>query len=512
MNPPGNGNPITPLLSLRGICKSYAAPVLIDVDFDLHAGQVHALVGANGAGKSTLSRIITGLTAADPGSGAMTLGGSTYAPGGKADAETAGVQMVMQELNLVPTLTVAENIHMGHLPSRLGFLRRRLMHAQASAALAVTGLSDIDPAAAVSTLGVGQQQMVEIAATLRRSCRVLILDEPTAALTDPQIELLFDRIAKLKQQGVGIIYISHRMDEIFRIADRITILRDGRVMAAKAAGELTMNQIIRHMAGRDPVEAVHAGDRIAGDVKLRVEHLSRGPAVRDVSFELRGGEIVGLAGLVGSGRTEMLRAIVGADRPDAGRVYRNDSTRPVKIRQPRDAVRCGIAMIPEDRKQDGLLLSQSVRANTTLATMRDVSTAGWIRGDEERKTSAKFNNIVELRGAGIEQSADELSGGNQQKVVIARWLMRDCEVMLFDEPTRGIDVAAKWTVYRELADLAERGKAVLVVSSDLRELMSICDRMLVMSAGRLAGEFQRGQWTYDDIMAAAFSRYMRQEV
>ena len=509
MNTPVPDHETTSLLSLRGICKSYAAPVLTDVDFDLHSGQVHALVGANGAGKSTLSRIVSGLTPGD--GGAMTLGGQPYAPGGKAEAEAAGVQMVMQELNLVPTLTVAENIHMGHLPSRFGWVRRSVMNAQAREALTAAGLGDVDPSAPVSTLGVGQQQMVEIAATLRRSCRVLILDEPTAALTDPQIDLLFEQIAMLKQRGVGIIYISHRMDEIFRIADRITILRDGRVITAQPTGELTMDVIIRHMAGRDPVEATDMGQRTPGAVKLRVDRLSRGKAVRDVSFELRGGEIVGLAGLVGSGRTETLRAIIGADRPDAGSVYRNESPTPVKIRQPRDAVRAGIAMIPEDRKQDGLLLSQPVRANTTLATMGAVSTAGWIRRGDERRAASRFNDIVELRGAGIEQNADELSGGNQQKVVIARWLMRDSEVMLFDEPTRGIDVAAKWTVYRELADLAGRGKAVLVVSSDLRELMAICDRMLVMSAGRIAGEFTRGQWTYDDIMAAAFSNYLNRK-
>jgi len=344
---------------------------------------------------------------------------------------------------------------------------------------------------------------------LAQNCRLLILDEPTAALTDPEIDRLFVNIRRLQTEGVGIIYISHRMDEIRRIANRVTVLRDGRRVATHGVAEVTPADLVREMVGHDLPERKASGARSAGAVAMRVNHLSAGERVRDVSFEVREGEILGLAGLIGSGRTETLRAIFGADRKDRGQVYVGASDRPVLIREPSDAVRAGIGMVPEDRKLDGLLLAQSVRVNTTLATLRrHVQAGGWLDSRAETRTTISLRDRLGLRCASAEQPVSELSGGNQQKVVIARWLARNCKVLLFDEPTRGIDVAAKDTVYQLLRDLAGEGKAVVVVSSELTELMALCDRILVMSAGSIAAEFLPGHWSQEKITHAAFSGYL----
>jgi ribose transport system ATP-binding protein len=494
-----------PLLRVRGLGKRYAAPVLADVDFDLLPGEVHALVGANGAGKTTLARIVCGLTAPDGGS--MTLDGAPYAPRLKAEAERAGVQVVMQELNLVGTLSVAENLFLGRLPRRLGFVDGGRLRRMATEALAAVGLEKIDPETPVVRLGVGQQQLVEIAAALARPCRVLVLDEPTAALTDPEIDLLFRHVRRLQAEGVGVIYVSHRMDEIRRLADRVTVLRDGRVVETAPVESLPLDRIVRLMVGRAVAEQHDLGERTLGPVALRVEGLSRGAAVRDVSFEVRRGEILGIAGLVGSGRTELLRAVFGADRPEAGQVIVDG--RPVAIRSPRDAVRAGIGMIPEDRKAHGLLLPRPVRLNATLGRLAAVTRPrGWVAPTRERAVAERGTRQVAVHAASVEQPVAELSGGNQQKVVLARWLLRDPEVLLLDEPTRGIDVAAKATVYRLLGELAARGKALVVVSSELRELMAVCDRIAVMSAGRLVVTFARGEWTEDALTAAAISGYL----
>jgi ribose transport system ATP-binding protein len=370
-------------------------------------------------------------------------------------------------------------------------------------------LSDIDPTVPVAQLGVGQQQLVEIAQALSHDCRLLILDEPTAPLTDPEIDLLFKHIERLKREGVGIIYISHRLAEIRRIADRVTVLRDGRVVDTRPVEQITLDEIVQLMTGRDAVAQIDTGTRQIGGVAMRVEGLCRGNTVRNVSFEVRRGEILGFAGLVGSGRTETMRAIFGADQPDAGQVMLGESNTPVRTHQPRDAVRAGIGLVPEDRKVDGLLLPQSVRTNITLARLRDVmGPKGWINPELERTAAETMRRSLDVRSTSVEQPVEELSGGNQQKVVIARWLMRDCDVLLFDEPTRGIDVGTKWTVYELLGELAGRGKAIVVVSSDLPELMSICDRIAVMSAGELVATFERGQWTQEGIMAAAISGYI----
>ncbi len=497
-----------PLLDVRGLDKRYAAPVLTAVDFVLMPGEVHALVGANGAGKSTLARILSGLT--PPDRGTLTLEGQPYAPRSKADAERAGVRLVMQELNLLGTLSVAENLFLPRLPRRFGFVDYGALHARARAALAAVGLENVDPATPVARLGVGHQQLVEIAAALARRSRVLILDEPTAALTDPETERLFGHVRRLTAEGVGVIYVSHRMDEIRRLADRVTVLRDGRVVETAPTAQLTLDRIVNLMVGRDLVEAAERERRTFGPVALEVKGLSHGPLVQEVSFTVRRGETLGIAGLVGSGRTELLRAIYGADRPDTGEVVVDGQ--PVTLRSPRDAVRAGIGMIAEDRKQHGLLLRQPVRSNETLARLAAVTRPqGWVSPRREQHVAEGLAREVELRRATVDQPVAELSGGNQQKVMLARWLLRNPEVLLLDEPTRGVDVGAKATVYQVLGQLAARGKALVVVSSELRELMQLCDRILVMSAGRAVATFERGAWTEDALLAAALAGYLDRE-
>ncbi|MGZ5567430.1 MAG: sugar ABC transporter ATP-binding protein, partial [Limisphaerales bacterium] len=493
-----------PLLQVTGLEKSYNVPVLSDFSFDLQRGEVHALVGSNGAGKSTFARILCGLTQRDRGE--LQFDGRDHNPTSKRDAEHAGVVMVLQELNIIPTLTIAENIFLNRLPRNGGFIRYDDLYAQASKALARAGLDDVDPSLPAGLLGVGHQQLVEIAGALSQDCRLLILDEPTAALSDPEIDKLFENVRRLQSEGVGIIYVSHRMDEIRRIANRITVLRDGRRVATHDVGTVTSAELVREMAGHDLPERKRGASRATGAVALRVNNLQSGTRVRGVSFEVRHGEILGIAGLIGSGRTETLRAIFGADPKQNGEIFVDGKA--VNIGSPQDAVKAGVALIPEDRKQHGLLLSQSIRVNTTLASISRHARAGWLNANAESQTATSHCQQLNTRCHTIEQTVGELSGGNQQKVVIARWLARDCDILLFDEPTRGIDVAAKDTFYELLRGLAARGKAVVIVSSELVELMALCARIAVMSDGRIAAEFLPGEWSQEKITKAAFSSYL----
>jgi ribose transport system ATP-binding protein len=496
------------LLSATGIVKAFpGVQALRSVDFDLRPGEVHALVGENGAGKSTLTRILAGLES--PDSGEMILAGQAYAPRSRTDAEAHGVRMVMQELNLVGNLTVAENIFIERLPGRLGFINCRKLHASAREVMAKVGLEDVDPATVVKSLGVGRQQMVEIAAGLSRRCRVLALDEPTASLTDSEVQRLFEQIRRLRAEGVGIIYISHRIEEVLGIADRVTVLRDGQIVGTKTAKDVGPEDVIRMMVGRDLGSECLAPSVGRGPLALRVVGLTRGERVRDVSFEAYRGEVLGVAGLMGSGRTETMRAIFGADVPQAGEVYLHGRDVPARIRKPSDAVRLGIALLTEDRKEQGLFLSLPVRANISITRLMALSRLGWIRSAREREVAQEYARSLGIKCSSVEQTAGQLSGGNQQKVVIAKWLHRDCDILIFDEPTRGIDIGARFEIYRMLGDLAARGKAILLVSSDLKELMAVCNRILVMSAGRVAGTFERDNWSQEAIMNAAFSGYVQ---
>ena len=496
----------TPLLQATGLTKSYNVKALDGVDFELRRGEVHALVGENGAGKSTLAKIIGGVTHADAGK--MLLDGSEYCPRSRSDAARRGVRMVMQELNLVGNLTVAESIFLDQLPHRFGWIDYARLNRLAGEALARVGLAGVDPRQPVRSLGVGQQQLVEIAAGLSRRCDVFILDEPTAALTDREIGHLFEQIQRLKAGGAGLIYISHRLEEIKKIADRVSVLRDGRKVITCPAGELSMDEIVRLMVGRELGANIRGHGKKRGREMLRVDGLSDGRKVHGVSFSAYSGEILGVAGLMGSGRTETLRLIFGADTRRAGAIYLRGSATPASILSPRDAVRNGMALLTEDRKEHGLVLPLSIRANITLARMEAVSSAlGWIRSGAEMEAASQWSERLGVRCSSVEQRVAELSGGTQQKVAMAKWLFRDCDILLFDEPTRGIDVGAKFEIYQILQELAAQEKAVVVVSSDLLELMAISDRILVLSNGRVTGEFKRGEWTQDKIMAAALSGY-----
>lgn len=417
--------------------------------------------------------------------------------------------MVMQELNLLPTLSVAENLFLDNLPSRAGWINRKRLRQMAQAAMAQVGLDAIDPDTPVGELGIGHQQMVEIARNLIGECRVLIFDEPTAMLTAREVELLFTQIARLQQQGVAIVYISHRLEELKRIAKRIAVLRDGRLVCVEPMARYSSAELVNLMVGRELAEHIDLGQRQIGAPLLKVNGLGRADKVRDVSFEVRSGEIFGISGLIGAGRTELLRLIYGADRADSGTIELGNPLRGVHIRSPVSAVRQGIALITEDRKGEGLLLLQSISSNIALGNMPAISRAGILDRDAERDLAQRQIAAMRIRSSGPQQAVGELSGGNQQKVVIGRWLERDCSVLLFDEPTRGIDVGAKFDIYGLLADLARNGKALVVVSSDLRELMLICDRIGVLSAGRLVDTFERETWTQDQLLAAAFAGYQK---
>ena len=539
MTPHTPATPPSPLLSIDAVGKDYTATVLDNVTLALNAGEVLALTGENGAGKSTLSKIICGLEAATRGG--MRLGGQTYTPTSRRDAEQHGVRMVMQELGLIPTLSVAENLLMGRLPHRAGWLRRDALHAAASKQLAKIGLTHIDPATPVSALGIGQQQMVEIARNLHDDTRILVLDEPTAMLTPRETNYLFDQIAHLTARGVAIIYVSHRLEELRRIADRAAVLRDGRLVDVLPMAGLSEDALVQRMVGRSVNDLEDRPRRTAGPVVMGVEGIGRGTAVQDVSLELRAGEVFGIAGLVGSGRTELLRLLFGADRADRGSVtlYENfdqkttlaptnqaqaasnsiantassqSALRPPVLRTlargfatPLQAIAAGIGLVTEDRKSQGLLLAQPIRINATLSDLGAVSSGGWLQRGLENRLVQGFIQTLRIRCRGGEQPVGQLSGGNQQKVVFARWLHRPCKVLLLDEPTRGVDVGARAEIYSELDRMAEQGRALLMVSSDLRELMAMADRIGVMSGGRMVAVFERGDWTQQSLLAAAFS-------
>lgn len=497
------------VLSVSAIGKTYAQPVLGEIELSLLRGEVLALTGENGAGKSTLSKIIGGLEV--PTTGQMHYHGQPYQPASRTAAERLGVRMVMQELNLLPTLSVAENLFLDNLPSRAGWVNRKRLRQMATAAMAQVGLEAIDPDTLVGELGIGHQQMVEIARNLIGDCHVLILDEPTAMLTAREVELLFSQIERLQQRGVSIVYISHRLEELKRIAQRIAVLRDGKLVCVEPMQRYSSEQLVNLMVGRELGEHIDLGRRTIGAPVLRVNGLGRGDKVQDVSFEVRSGEIFGISGLIGAGRTELLRLIYGADMADSGSIELGNPLRRVRIDSPVAAVRHGVALITEDRKGEGLLLSQSISANLALGNMPAISRAGLVDAGAERALAERQIEAMRIRSAGPEQPVGELSGGNQQKVVIGRWLERDCSVLLFDEPTRGIDVGAKFDIYGLLAELTRQGKALVVVSSDLRELMLICDRIGVLSAGRLIDTFEREHWSQDQLLAAAFAGYQKRD-
>jgi ribose transport system ATP-binding protein len=495
------------LFEARGIRKSYEVPVLLGVDLDIRAGELHALIGENGAGKTTLVHIISGLTGASGGT--MTLEGQPLRPATRGEASDRGIRTVLQELTTVDTLTVGESIFVDALPHRWGWLRRDDLARDARPLLDDLGLRDVDPNQPMSSLGIGQKQMVEIAAALSRPCTLLILDEPTAALTDADAEMLFAALARLQRDGTAILYISHRLEEIRRLADSVTVLRDGASVASVPANTLSTDDMIRLMVGRAVSEEVTRETPPTGKLALRVRNLRSAPAVRDVSFDVRWGEILGFAGLVGAGRTETMRAIFGADTPQAGDVFLGDDDTPTRFKSPQQAVDHGMAFLSEDRRHQGVLAHLSVRINMSLATVRRLAgKMGWIDHTAEHAATDRLIRQLGVKCASPEQPIERLSGGNQQKVLIARWLLREPRILIVDEPTRGIDPGARAEVHRLLAHLADTGCAILLVSSDLRELTTLSDRIAVLSKGTLVDIFERKTFDAERIMAAAFSEHV----
>ena len=493
------------LLSVSELHKSYAVPVLRGVNLEVAPGQVHALVGANGAGKTTLCRIICGLTPHDAGN--MQIEGNSYYPESMVDAENHGIRIVMQEPHLIDTLSIGENLYFSELPTRRGVIDFDHLFDQSWRALESTGLRGLDPRQKVGSLGIGQRQLIEIARVLIHSCKILILDEPTAALTDPQIDLLFEKIEELKSQGTGIIYVSHRISEFKRIADDITVLKDGKSVSTSRLSDLNTDEIVRLMAGDLEQGKTQRPASPGTAPAVRVRDLNDS-LLHDINLDIYYGEILGIAGLIGSGRTELLRAIFGADKIDTGYLMLEESDDRFVFNSPEEAISHGIGLIPEDRGRQGLLHSQSITSNVSLASMQNFRQAfGWIDKDSEQASVEAYRRKLEIDCTGISQSVSELSGGNQQKVIISRWLMKDCKVLLFDEPTRGIDIQTREAIYGLLYDLAALGKAIVIVSSEIRELTTICNRIAVLSNGRLAADFQRDEWSAERIMAASFSAY-----
>jgi len=474
----------TLLLSMRGIDKSFpGVRALRQVDLDLRRGEVLALLGENGAGKSTLIKVLGGAHLPDAGS--ISIEGDRTNITSPAEALRAGIAVIYQEFTLVPTLSARENIFLGQERTTASFVRRREERREANELFERLGVP-VDPEMLCRDLTVAQQQIVEISKALWLDARIMVMDEPSATLTPKEIDRLFDVIRELQAAEIGVIFISHRLDEIFNIADRVTILRDGGHVMTRNIGELTRDQLIEAMVGRKlknefPVRDVERGNR-----RLVVRGLTRGENVRDVSLTVHRGEILGITGLVGAGRTEMARLIFGADHRDAGVIELDGRT--LRIRNPRDAIRAGICLLTEDRKSQGLLLRQSSRHNFGLPNLGSFSSTGFLKQTAERAMFAGYIDKLGIKIPHQDQPAGLLSGGNQQKVVLAKWLARNCEVVIFDEPTRGIDVGAKYEFYVLMNDLASQGKAIIMISSELSEVLGMSDRILVMHEGRVTGE------------------------
>jgi ribose transport system ATP-binding protein len=485
---------------MRNIGKSFpGVRALADVSLTLHCGETLALVGENGAGKSTLMKILSGALRADQGT--ILIDGAPEQIDSPQKAQHLGIGMIYQEFTLVPQLTAPENIALGAEPVRGGFIDTRAVREHAQRALDELGL-DLPLDVAVSHLPVAQQQLVEIAKVLARNARIIVMDEPTAALSDREIEHLFTIVGRLKAAGAGIIYISHRMDELPRVADRVTVLRDGRGIETRDAKDFPADEIVHAMVGRQLESHFPELPAPAGPVVLEVRGLEREPAVNGVSFSVRAGEILGLGGLIGAGRTEILRAIAGADVAQSGEVRIDES--PVRIGGPHDAIAAGIAFITEDRKVQGLVLGMNVRENVTLAHLQTfVDRDLLIDVARERSATVRMIDELHIRTPGTEQLVRNLSGGTQQKVVLAKWLLGNARVFLFDEPTRGIDIGAKAEIYRIMVQLAARGAAIVMVSSDLPEVLGMAHRILVIRGGRIAAEFDRSQATPDKVIAVA---------
>jgi ribose transport system ATP-binding protein len=486
------------ILRVRGLRKRFPGVVALDgVDFDLRPGEVHVLLGENGAGKSTLIKMLSG--AYHPDEGTIFVNGRETAVRTAEDAQRLGIATIYQEFNLVPQLSVAENLMLGRPPRRFGFVDKKAMYRHAQELLDRVGV-DADPRAPLANLGIARMQMVEIAKALGLNARVLIMDEPTAVLTTSEVERLFAIVRQLKRQGVAIVFITHHLEEIAQIGDRVTVLRDG-ASVAEVPADTPEDELVRLMVGRSIAQQYPRERSTQGAPLLEVRGLTRKGVFEDVSFEVRAGEVVGLAGLVGAGRTEVVRAIFGADPYDSGEVLVDGRSLPRgKVTA---AMEAGLGLVPEDRKGQGLVLGADVRDNLGLVTMRRATRGGFVDRAGQAKAAARVAEQLGVRMSGLGQEVRTLSGGNQQKIVIGKWLLADANVLILDEPTRGIDVGAKVEIYQLINALTAAGRAVLMISSDLPEVLGMSDRVLVMARGRLAGELSAAEATQDSVMALA---------
>ena len=487
------------LLEMRGITKRYPGVIALDnVNLAVLPGEVHCLVGENGAGKSTLMKVLAGAITMDEGQVFINGGAVHYDT--PQQAARLGISMIHQEFNLVPHLSVAENIFLGRAPKQLGCIQWRALYEHARVALRRLD-SDLDPRRTVGTLSVAQQQVVEIAKALSTNARILIMDEPSAALTDHELSTLFALVKSLSRQGVSIIYISHRLEEIFAMGDHVTVMRDGQWIATRKVDDVDRDNLIRMMVGRELKDEFPDRHVTPGKIRLRVENISRKGVFSDVSFTIAAGEVVGLTGLVGSGRTEVARALFGADPGTAGKIILDDEV--VCVRSPREAITRGIGLLTEDRKNQGLVLPMSVRANITMANMRSAQRGPLLLPALERTIAGRYVKSLQIKTPHVEEIVHHLSGGTQQKVVLAKWLLTQSRVLIFDEPTRGIDVGAKMEIYRLINEIAAQGVAILLITSELPEALGMCDRLYVMREGRIMGEIGRSEADQEVIMRLA---------
>jgi len=487
-------------LSFSGITKRFPGVLALDgVGFAVERGTCHALIGENGAGKSTLGKILAGVHTADGGE--IRLDGKVIHPTNPLSARELGIAMVHQELAFCPNLSVAENLCLGDLPRRAGFVQRGELRARAKAMLATIG-ADIDPDAIIGTLSTGREQLVQIAAAVGTGAKVIVMDEPTSSLSAAETAELFKLVRELKSRGITLIYVSHRLEELFALCDNITVLRDGRHVATEKISETTPHRVVTQMIGRELLIATpnHLA-REPGAERLRLEQLASPGQFSDISLSVRAGEIVGIAGIVGAGRSETVQAVFGLDPHVTGKIIVDG--KPLPPGSVDAALAAGVGLLPEDRKRQGLVLGLNCRENTALAALPALSRLGWVRRASERSLAAKYTERLRVKAPSLESVTAGLSGGNQQKIALAKWLARSCDVLLIDEPTRGVDVGAKAEIYQLLDELACEGKALLVVSSELPELIGLCRRILVMREGRLAGEVQRA-----DFSEAALMRLM----
>jgi ribose transport system ATP-binding protein len=490
------------VLSLKNLTKRYPGVLALDrVSLNFAAGEVHALLGENGAGKSTLIKAVAG--AIDLDDGIIGLGGQEYARMTPHLARGLGIEVIYQEFNLVPSLSVAENIFLGDKTGRGILVDRKIMVQRAQAVFQQFAIP-IDPLALVRDLPSAQQQIVEIAKAVSKNVKILIMDEPTAPLTVAEVESMFDIVRSLKARGVTIIYISHRLEEIFRIADRVSVLRDGRYIATRAAAATDRKELISLMVGRELKESYPARRAAPGEVALEVKHLY-GSGDEDISFVVRKGEILGLSGLVGAGRTELARVIYGAEPAERGEILVEG--RPVRIGSPQAAIALGIGLIPEDRKNQGVFLDMDVKWNISFSQVRRLSRRAVVDTRQEAALAGKYRDLLKIKTPGLDQQVKNLSGGNQQKVVLAKSLAAESKVLIFDEPTRGIDVGAKQEIYNLMCDLADAGIAIIMISSDMEELLGMADRVIVLCEGRIAGEVPRAQFSQNYILDLASGKH-----